>query len=666
MKIFSKFFAFFVLLFSALEIQGAEQYDTINVEIALCKSKYYSGTPGDWYFEMYDGEANGWYFDIFAPETGLEDGKTYSSNNDDMDLWYTYYEPKDDFNDYADSAWFTKTVTERGYTISAGMLTRSGSVYQLAYVYDSTRVSETVDIEASGLRLFHRDWVNYSVFKVHNDTMDINLSLYTDHELGAGTYTAGDYLDCDYSYLILPGQDRMYIIDGSITVTDNAGTVTLTGWVRGTDWVKYNLNLTGKTGGLMMDETERQFNVTFAHNDMDVSKDGKKCSIYVLDKDFRCMELTLFADKDSTRIPAGTYPISNTREIGTALKSDGYVDDEYTCCFVGESTLDYICNYDAIWFLESGSVTIVYDEYGKMNVYVTGLNSYGCSVSANVVYTKLEPKSTENITADNLGISDAYYDALGIFAYSAWNSEYSLYVYAFSDTPAGIFTQDDLYMDEFYKADGTDIDIIECELIATKEGKNLGLTGWILGSDTVKYILDISGYEGSLEYDTNSDFSASFQLDSILVDSESNLRSVFVMNEKGQGIDMFLFADGAGKSIPAGTYLINDTNDPFTVNASVGFKYGMIFPSYVYWVEDGNVSYWFMTDGTVTVDRNGNIEVNATNSYGKSVHVTISRTPTGLDNVSGSENGVRKVFENGRFIIYTENGTFNLGGGTEE
>lgn len=124
MKTFSKFFAFFVLLFSALEIQGAEQYDTINVEIALCKSKYYSGTPGDWYFEMFDGEANGWYFDIFAPETGLEDGKTYSSNNDDMDLWYTYYEPKDDFNDYADSAWFTKTVTESGYTISAGMLTR--------------------------------------------------------------------------------------------------------------------------------------------------------------------------------------------------------------------------------------------------------------------------------------------------------------------------------------------------------------------------------------------------------------------------------------------------------------------------------------------------------------------------------------------------------------
>ncbi len=111
-------------------------YDTIPVTVAAYQEKYYASSL-DWQVIMQDAAGNGYSFDIFAPAEGLESGKTYTSDNGDFDLDYTYA-AVNKVNDFAVKASFTKTETEDALSVTAEMTTAGNHVYQFTYNVDKT------------------------------------------------------------------------------------------------------------------------------------------------------------------------------------------------------------------------------------------------------------------------------------------------------------------------------------------------------------------------------------------------------------------------------------------------------------------------------------------------------------------------------------------------
>ncbi|MCQ2312796.1 MAG: hypothetical protein MJZ84_05045 [Paludibacteraceae bacterium] len=113
-------------------------YDTIPVTVTAYQAKYYASSL-DWQVIMQDAAGNGYSFDIFAPAEGLENGKTYTSDNGDFDLEYTFASiVVNKVNEAAVKASFTKTETEDALTVTAEMTTAGNHVYQFSYNLDKT------------------------------------------------------------------------------------------------------------------------------------------------------------------------------------------------------------------------------------------------------------------------------------------------------------------------------------------------------------------------------------------------------------------------------------------------------------------------------------------------------------------------------------------------
>ncbi len=112
--------------------------DTIPVTVVKYQEKYYASSL-DWQVIMQDAAGNGYSFDIFAPAEGLESGKTYTSDNGDFDLDYTFASIIVNMvNEAAVKASFTKTETEDALTVTAEMTTAANHVYQVTYNLDKT------------------------------------------------------------------------------------------------------------------------------------------------------------------------------------------------------------------------------------------------------------------------------------------------------------------------------------------------------------------------------------------------------------------------------------------------------------------------------------------------------------------------------------------------
>lgn len=117
--------------------------------------------------------------------------------------------------------------------------------------------------------------------------------------------------------------------------------------------------------------------------------------------------------------------------------------------------------------------------------------------------------------------------------------------------------------------------------------------------------------------------------------------------------------------VPEGVYPISDSGEDNTVLASVGVVGGSVFPSYAgYLKETGSMDepMWFMVSGTVTVSSMNDlpyVEVNAQNSYGRTIHVTMGGYTEGVTNVE-SKGAAHKFLIHGELLLHTPYGTFDI------
>ncbi|MCQ2342111.1 MAG: hypothetical protein MJZ75_01265 [Paludibacteraceae bacterium] len=421
----------------------------------------------------------------------------------------------------------------------------------------------------------------------------------------------------------------------------------------------YNNLMIGNNMGLLQYDTQNQpFNADYVWADMDVTIDNGVATIMATNQSMQMVWLQLFIPQDTTAIPAGEYTISDSQSVGTALRSVGTAGQQYNPCLAG------ICDATgaivAPWFMVSGKVVISYDEYNKMNVTIEAKNSYNLDITAAIRYEKLEPKAVVDITASNLQIVDMK-ESFGLYQYYGSNTEYEVILYSKSDTPDGTFTGNMISYANCIIHNGTtqsQLSVLEGEFTVTIDGNNYGLTGWMLGRDTVKYTFNFTGIAGAMEYDSNSDFTAEFDFEQAnfdIVGDKGGLIDLNAINDANQMVSMYIYTDLEDGKLPAGTYPVNSSADPNTVLACPGYDAEIgIAPSYAGVMDKAGylTAAWFFEGGTVTVDDNGRVIVAAINSYEKAISIVIKPEETGFRNVQNTNQAhVRKYIRNGRFEI---------------
>lgn len=180
--------------------------------------------------------------------------------------------------------------------------------------------------------------------------------------------------------------------------------------------------------------------------------------------------------------------------------------------------------------------------------------------------------------------------------------------------------------------------------------------------------------ERNIDYDENFAFEASWSTNDIqLEDRISDLGAILLTGYNAAHTETAVLQFNVNAwddetGLPAGTYTIDSSNQAGTVTASTGFDYMFeATPSYAsYCTPTGFLSrLWFLTDGTVTVANvNGQlcIEVNATNSYHRPVHILIEPDHTvSLNSIHGQMSDGKHMI-NGRLVIRRSGFVYNAQG----
>ncbi|MBQ0153921.1 MAG: hypothetical protein KBS70_03950 [Bacteroidales bacterium] len=465
--------------------------------------------------------------------------------------------------------------------------------------------------------------------------------------------------------------------DGEVTVTQGEGLITVTGWIIGQDEVYYRLYLTSKTGGLAGDEQESDISSESCWADINwgIEEDGVayleiggQSSIGATNT-----TLVLFVSDTATTIPAGVYPLSDSHEVGTALKSVGITSDGTGPCYIEIPMMTKSLS----WCMQEGTVTISYDQYGKMKVLVETKNSYGKNVHIVAKYEKLNPKKTVDIIANDF--TAIYRAAYNDCSFSATNAEYDVFILtraASFRTPAGEYKDHAIdftgnshifFKDESFPHFET---FLDCEFTVTKNDLDIALTGWALGSDTVLYNFNFTGTITGMERETNKDYIGTFDLDkAVLEQPEEYAVRLSATNDKREEVVLyFLSANIIDLDIPSDTYRIDSVillvPDEHMVIPSKGIDGDEITYSYVATLDEQGKpkDIWYIAAGEVVVADDGTITVDAINSLYKTINITIRKGATALPSTLTSTSTLDKFIYNGQLIIRKNGKNYNAVG----
>lgn len=326
----------------------------------------------------------------------------------------------------------------------------------------------------------------------------------------------------------------------------------------------------------------------------------------------------------------------------------------------------------------SGQITI---ELTADGYHVTGAVLAFNNVEYVLDLTYVLPNATRNET---LTANVSFYNLLSeglyqLYGYTADGSNYISVVF-YSQQVAGTYTKADMYLDysyivEFVGNDTIFLDPLAADLTVTMD--NLGAiscTGTMLvqnyydPSDIVNYTINLSaGFEDEtpvgIQYDEqNADFNeafATYEIDNQYLAQYGDLL-ISAENNAGAFISLDMYIPAGTSALAAGTYTIADTENPLTVYPGL-FQDGYIYPSCAgYQSAQGVTNVWFLVSGTVVVNADGSIVVNAQNSYGKSIQATLNAS-TAVETV-GVDAVAAKRIVNGALLIERNGEVYNAQG----
>lgn len=206
-----------------------------------------------------------------------------------------------------------------------------------------------------------------------------------------------------------------------------------------------------------------------------------------------------------------------------------------------------------------------------------------------------------------------------------------------------------------------DYDVISIEkgktIVEMDEDQNVSLRGSFIGADAVEYQVTLST---KIDKPRIIDDATEGAVDRVYIDENEftieQLEEDKIRLEIMSGTDllaMWFYVEYIDDEIiiPEGEYLIDDSNDYWSVIAADG-SLGKTF----YATHDGEyfTSFYFLVSGMVDISKKEgklHFEINALNSYDVPVHIVYAPTTTSVENLSVENSMAKKVIKNGQFFI---------------
>ena len=493
----------------------------------------------------------------------------------------------------------------------------------------------------------------------HDDNIDkILINTTSTEKYGTFSYEEGTLSDQIYNFVRVTetGLKQNSFISGSMTVAEKGDSICLDGEFLCDDGKYYILHFTHLSSAINGD-TDKDFEVDFEYYQMSyyLNSDGR-ITIDTYSRD-RMVYVELFTEPNTTEIPAGTFTLSDTQEIGTALASSGFVNEFPVGCYA--STLNtYLGDPIDYWFMVSGEITLDYDEYGRLKVAIEATNSYGKHISINIFHKPIKPHDTIMINnADFVILKDLKRENVYTYALSDEDGGYLADLLVKTDTICGSFeNMTDLSYSLFlipYTPKPTSIKDAK-PFVVSAEGKDLSIQVDILAADTIVYSITGTGYIGALWKDSKFDYNGEYTAEDVELEQvEEGVVELSATNATNGEVALVFSAtlqeDGA---LAAGEYT------DIVPSEGIILKSGEVTPSVII---NADSKLWMIQSGTLTVNEDGSMAFEGLNSYDKKVVFTISAKGTDLINVNENVN-VNKFLHNGQLLIRKDGKTYNAVG----
>jgi len=304
----------------------------------------------------------------------------------------------------------------------------------------------------------------------------------------------------------------------------------------------------------------------------------------------------------------------------------------------------------------SGTMTVARPN-GNLTVTGSITCASGTTYQLNLRYETPAATRQETLTLNTLTLEDRTLSEqeFQIYGYNDDNSLY-LQLTVFSNMLEGTYTTADLYKPysglRVQSGSATEyFDLLEANLTVAKNGNRVLVTGTILcqsetnPADIPQYTLYLSCARDKKDEPmtgdaTDADFEAFFDDYTQNTDEQALNGDIFVYarNASGQCVALDVYIADGETEITAGTYPVvqgSDLSNPYmTVHASEGIIAGFTTPSYAgYLNADSELTspVWYIMAGTVVIDAQGRIEVNAINSAERTIHCVLRGKPQDVE-----------------------------------
>lgn len=299
----------------------------------------------------------------------------------------------------------------------------------------------------------------------------------------------------------------------------------------------------------------------------------------------------------------------------------------------------------------------------------------------NLTYTKPAQTREETITIDGLALNLLS----GAWQISGYNADSTQYVSlaAYSDTPAGTYTEADLAADycyivtnitdsayKYFNMAGANITVSynEADSSAT-------VTGTFLGQNqskddvplfTLNLTAKVPAPDPHIPYDEKATpFVYDFEEYTVSDKYFAQYGDLIINATNAEGAYAALdFYPAKGDTVlTPGTYTLEDTEAPMTLFPGSADASGNIYMSFFGLRNDaGNLTnVWFPVSGSVEVSETGVITINALNSYDQVIKVTLGKKPEGVENTKAASKATKRLV-NGQLVIEKNGVLYNAFG----
>lgn len=651
-----------------LKIRKAE---AVDVTITDLFTSFYPDVNAIWYSLTPDEWSPSFSFSIYVPEgkRDVELGRTYTFADMEHD---EYSNPNcwtdDDWEDHEIvEATFKKTVGT-GYDIHIEGTATDVDGNSFTFHYDEEPIELKGEAEAIKI-VSDRPYKEYLsdgtwMWRAGGEEygVSVQLSYYCDdYTSPLGTFS-GD--DIDYtSSLINVWTDEydewgdrilktLKVKDADITVTEDEAAFYIQGKVVCDDGYTYPVEITMNKPQALNQATI--ISTGLLADDYWFSMTGEVK--FAATDGTRYVYITIYPE-DAGSAMAGTYTIGQGGTYATVMPT---ADDEQVDAFSGTFDVTY----------NDGDITVK----GKILCY------NNTEYTLDLSYTKPKPTRQQTLTFDNL---TAYYNwgDFEVFGYNSDQTQAIDLIVGYLWNMSGDFTEQDMELS--YSFVSTDIDnqaqtsknfyILMANIHSDFDGETgtFKITGTLLcqnaddPDDRPEFIIDLTArVPAPYDRDEQTDFNHNFEEYSV----NDNFGMITVNAADGEAVVGLQFiVDEDETTLAPGVYTIDNTGDINTVTASSGMNAaGQLNYSLAGLVNDGGslTNVWYLVSGTVTVDDNGVITVDAVNSNGMKVTSILGATSSGITAVTADDTKVTtvKFLKDGQIFIRSNNKVYDMQG----